>query len=106
MPAPNGTSPAVFPTDAWQQGMRILGAEASAVAIAIILAKKQEIRSKGGYFRGMVRAAQRGDLNLGPTVYAIHDQLRAQRDGGERIFYEEMNTAFFSATLKRLNDSL
>lgn len=72
-------------TDAWQQGMRILGAEASAVAIAIILAKKQEIRSKGGYFRGMVRAAQRGDLNLGPTVYAIHDQLRAQRDGGERI---------------------
>lgn len=70
--------------DAWQQGLRVLGAEACAVAVAIILARKQEIRSKGGYFRGMVRKAQDGELNLGPTVYAIHDQLRESREAGAR----------------------
>ena len=66
-------------SDAWQQGQRVIGPEASSVVIAIILAKSKEIRSKGGYFRGMVRAAERGELNLGPTVYSIQDQQRKER---------------------------
>ena len=67
-------------SDAWQQGQRVIGPEASAVLIAIILAKSKEIRSKGGYFRGMVRAAERGELNIGPTVYSIQDQQRKARE--------------------------
>ncbi|MEE9303725.1 MAG: plasmid replication protein RepC [Thiotrichaceae bacterium] len=62
----------------WQESLALIGREASAVLIAIIFAKRKEIRSKGGYFRGMVRAAKRGELNLGPTLYAIQDKAKAQ----------------------------
>lgn len=61
--------------DAWAESLRTLGREQSAILVAIVLAKRNEIRSKGGYFRGMVRKAKNGELHIGPSLYAIRDRL-------------------------------
>ena len=66
---------------AWDEAIRTVGPVMGAAMVAVILAKaggtskQAPIRSKGGYFRGMVRKAAAGELNLGPTFYALQDEL-------------------------------
>lgn len=59
--------------DAWKQSCTTMGREGTAVAIAIIAAKAGEIRSPGGYLRGMIERARAGTLRLGPSVYKVRD---------------------------------
>lgn len=62
----------------WGEACQVLGRYGAAVAMAIVVTKRHELRSPGGYFRGMVNKARACELNLGPTLYALRDI----RDGG------------------------
>ena len=65
---------------AWDEGLRVCGPIILATLVAVIYAKsrpgaKKPIRSKGGYFRGMVAKAAAGELNLPPSLYALNDEI-------------------------------
>ncbi|WP_249212616.1 replication initiation protein RepC [Acetobacter persici] len=63
--------------DAWGQGCAVLGVKGIVVAVALIASRTDQhfVASKGGYFRGMVRAAEEGKLNLLPSIYAMRERL-------------------------------
>ena len=78
----------------WEQGPTrdIVGAIASAVALAIVSTKEPEHfrTSPGGYFHGMVAKARAGELHLERTVWALRrasEPDRHPRSGraGERL---------------------
>lgn len=60
--------------DAWGRACLTMGREAAAAAVAVIFAKRSDIRSPGGYLRGMVAKAERGELNLAASVYQVRDR--------------------------------
>ena len=62
---------------AWEQAVTCLGREAAAVLVVIVICKRQELHKPGGYFRGMVEKGRNGELNLGPTLYALRDKANA-----------------------------
>ena len=64
---------------AWAEGIQVMGRPGAAVAIAIITAKRKRISSPGGYFRGMIGRAKVGELNLGPSVYALRDERAGKK---------------------------
>lgn len=64
---------------AWNQAVSGLGREAAAVMVVIVMCKRKELRSPGGYFRGMIDKGLRGELNLGPTLYALQDKALAEK---------------------------
>lgn len=57
--------------DAWNVAQRALGPEVAAAAVALIYDKYSdgEIKSPGGYLRGMVEKAQEGELHLDRSFY-------------------------------------
>lgn len=63
--------------DAWGKGCSILGLKGASLAVALIVSRTDShfIATKGGYFRGMVKAAEDGKLNLVPSIYAMRDRL-------------------------------
>lgn len=63
---------------AWNQAVSALGREAAAVLVVIVMCKRKELRKPGGYFRGMVQKGLCGELNLGPTLYALRDKVSAE----------------------------
>ena len=63
--------------DAWAQACQVMGREAAAAAVGVIAAKRSDIRSPGGYLRGMTRKAEKGALNLAASVYQARDRRRA-----------------------------
>ncbi|GBQ46962.1 plasmid replication protein RepC [Komagataeibacter europaeus] len=65
--------------DAWGQACRIMGRKAAAVSVALIASRPDQHYSmtKGGYFRGMLRAAEDGDLNLMPSIYGMRERCAA-----------------------------
>ena len=65
--------------DAWRDAVETIGVAAASTAVAIVMAKRGEIKKPGGYFRGMVEKAKLGQLNLGPTVYGLLDKERGAR---------------------------
>jgi replication initiation protein RepC len=60
----------------WGEACRIMGREQAAVALAIVSTKPAAYftRGAGGYFAGMVRKAERGELRLERTLWALKDQ--------------------------------
>ena len=69
--------------DAWRDAVETIGVAAASTAVAIVMAKRSEIKKPGGYFRGMVEKAKLGQLNLGPTVYGLLDKDRLGTQQGE-----------------------
>lgn len=65
--------------DAWRDAVETMGVAAASTAVAIVMAKRGEIKKPGGYFRGMVSKAREGQLNLGPTVYGLLEKARETR---------------------------
>ena len=57
----------------WVEACRVLGREYAALAIAIVSTKAPGyfLRGAGGYFAGMVRKAEKGELHLERTVWAL-----------------------------------
>jgi replication initiation protein RepC len=71
----------------WGEACRVMGREQAAVALAIVSTKPEAhfTRGAGGYFAGMVRKAERGELRLERTLWALKDQkwgaAKRSRDG-------------------------
>ena len=65
---------------AWAEACQVLGRYGAATAVAIIAAKRGEIDAPGGYLRGMVARARKGELYLVRSLYGLADR-EAARDG-------------------------
>jgi replication initiation protein RepC len=57
--------------DAWSQALEVLGEHDSAVVIAAILQRGEEIKSAGGYLRVLTGKARAGEFSLGPVLMAL-----------------------------------
>jgi replication initiation protein RepC len=57
--------------DAWNVANKVLGPARAAASIALILDKSSdgEVRSPGGYLRGLIEKAQIGELHLDRSLY-------------------------------------
>ena len=57
--------------DAWNVANRVLGPAIAAASIALIIDKSSngEVKSPGGYLRGLVERAQAGELHLERSFY-------------------------------------
>ena len=68
----------------WGEACRAMGREQAALALAIVSAKAPEhfTRGAGGYFAGMVRKYQRGELHLERTLWALRNQKWGTGDTG------------------------
>jgi replication initiation protein RepC len=66
-----GVSPSL-----WGDACRVMGREKAALALAIVSTKPPEhfTRGAGGYFAGMVRKDERGELRLERTLWALKDR--------------------------------
>ena len=67
--------------DAWEAAQRSLGAEVAAAALALITDKYSagDVTSPGGYLRGLVAKAARGDLHLARSFHGRLGQAGARR---------------------------
>lgn len=66
---------------AWIEACQELGRYQAATAVAVIAAKRDTIRSPGGYLRGMIARSREGDLHLLRSLHGL-----AERDGsGETV---------------------
>jgi replication initiation protein RepC len=59
----------------WGEACRIMGREDAAVALAIVSTKQEGHFTKGagGYFAGMLRKAEKGELHLDRTLWALRE---------------------------------
>ncbi|MBK8176989.1 MAG: replication protein C [Rhodospirillales bacterium] len=62
---------------AWIDACHALGRYQAATAVAIIAAKRETIRSPGGYLRGMIARGRDGELHL---LRSLHGLAEGQRD--------------------------
>jgi replication initiation protein RepC len=60
----------------WGEACRTMGREEAALALAIVSTKPPEhfTRGAGGYFAGMLRKFERGELHLERTVWMLKDR--------------------------------
>ena len=60
----------------WGEACRIMGRDQAALALAIVSTKVEShfTSGAGGYFAGMVRKAERGELRLERTLWALKNQ--------------------------------
>jgi len=56
---------------AWEEAQTIMGEVQSAVVLACILQRANEIKSAGGYLRDLTRKADTGGFSLGPMLMAL-----------------------------------
>src|SRR5512132_1445614 len=56
---------------AWIDACQAMGRYQAATAVAVIAAKRQTIRSPGGYLRGMIGRAQNGELHLSTRLWGL-----------------------------------
>jgi replication initiation protein RepC len=72
-----GVSPSL-----WGEACRIMGREGAALALAIVSTKDEAhfTRGAGGYFAGMVRKAERGELHLDRTLWALREAKWGKAD--------------------------
>jgi replication initiation protein RepC len=59
----------------WAQACRVMGCEAAALALALVSTKDPSYfrTTVGGYFAGMVKKAERGELHLERTLWALRE---------------------------------
>jgi replication initiation protein RepC len=56
---------------AWEEAREAMGDAEAAVTIAAILQRAQDIRSPGGYLRGLTAKAAAGGFSTGPMIMAL-----------------------------------
>jgi hypothetical protein len=54
-----------------------MGRYQAATAVAVIAAKRESIRSPGGYLRGMIGRARDGELRLGNSLWGLARRSRS-----------------------------
>ena len=61
---------------AWRQACEVMGLDAASLAVAVVASRADagKVRSAGGYLRGMVAAARRGELELGKSLWGLVDR--------------------------------
>jgi replication initiation protein RepC len=64
---------------AWIDACQTMGRYQAATAVAVIAAKRETIRSPGGYLRGMISRAQNGELHLSNSLWGL---ARPERSPG------------------------
>ncbi|WP_407152786.1 plasmid replication protein RepC [Bradyrhizobium sp. ORS 86] len=69
---------------AWDEAVQEMGEADAAVTIAAILQRSSEIKSPGGYLRGLTARAKAGTYSIGPQIMAL---WRKQKTGGEGGLY-------------------
>lgn len=62
--------------NAWAEACQVLGRYGAATAIAVIAAKRAEISAPGGYLRGMVARARKGELYLVRSLHGLAGRAR------------------------------
>jgi replication initiation protein RepC len=62
---------------AWIDACQAMGRYQAATAVALIAAKRETIRSPGGYLRGMIGRAQNGELHLGNSLWGLARRERS-----------------------------
>ncbi len=62
---------------AWREACQQLSPDGAALAIAVVASRSDagEIRSAGGYLRGMLDAARKGELDLSKSLWGMVDRL-------------------------------
>ena len=62
---------------AWREACQQLSPDGAALAIAVVASRSDagEIRSAGGYLRGMMEAARKGELDLSKSLWGMVDRL-------------------------------
>jgi replication initiation protein RepC len=66
---------------AWIDACQAMGRYQAATAVAVIAAKRDSIRSPGGYLRGMIGRAQNGELHLSNSLWGL-----ARRESSPRAY--------------------
>jgi replication initiation protein RepC len=76
-----GVSPSL-----WGEACRIMGRDTAALALAIVSTKQEGhfSSSAGGYFAGMVRKAEKGELHLERTLWALREAKWGKPDRSRR----------------------
>ena len=64
---------------AWIDACQVMGHYQAATAIAVIAAKRETIRSPGGYLRGMINHARDGELHLSNSLWGLVRRERSSR---------------------------
>ncbi len=61
---------------AWREACEVMGSDAASFAVAVVASRADagELRSAGGYLRGMVAAARREELDLGKSLWGLVDR--------------------------------
>ena len=59
----------------WAEACRVMGREAASIALAIVSSKEESYftRGPGGYFGGMVRRAEKGELFLEKSLWVLRE---------------------------------
>ncbi len=70
---------------AWREACQQLSPDGAALAIAVVTSRSDagEIRSAGGYLRGMLDAARKGELDLSKSLWGMVDRLPPAAPGTE-----------------------
>jgi replication initiation protein RepC len=66
---------------AWIDACQVMGRYQAATAVAVIAAKRESIRSPGGYLRGMIDRARNGELHLSNSLWGL-----ARRESSPRAY--------------------
>jgi Replication protein C C-terminal region./Replication protein C N-terminal domain. len=67
---------------AWIEACQELGRYQAATAVAVIAAKRDVIRSPGGYLRGMIARGRAGDLHLLRSLHGLAERDRSDETVG------------------------
>lgn len=75
---------------AWREACEVMGSDAASFAIAVVASRADagEVRSAGGYLRGMVAAARKGELDLGRSLWGLvgrADEAASQPDEASQL---------------------
>ena len=70
---------------AWREACQQLSPDGAALAIAVVASRSDagEVRSAGGYLRGMLEAARKGELDLSKSLWGMVDRLPPAAPGAE-----------------------
>ena len=75
---------------AWREACEVMGPDAASFAVAVVASRADagEVRSAGGYLRGMVAAARKGELDLAKSLWGLvgrADEAASQPDEASRL---------------------
>jgi replication initiation protein RepC len=65
---------------AWEDAVDAMGEADAAVTVAAILQRSAEVKSPGGYLRGLTAKARAGNYSVGPQIMALWKKQKTAND--------------------------